>query len=217
MRINNREIQRVLIIDDDPAARDGYSYPVEDLELEPIKVTDPFETTESFIANIRDTDVVACDYHLRKHRYAPCDGDVLAAECFKAGIPGMLCTSYTDVAATIRRDCLRYIPALLTSNSPEPDSLVEAWKECLNEMSGRFRPTRRPWRTLVRIAEIDFDRACFYVVVPSWDIHKKIRIDNEGVPASIRNCLKPDGRLHAQVNIGAESYEELFFEFEESE
>ena len=211
MNIHGREINRVLIVDDDPAARDGYAYPVEELDLKPIKVTGPVETPVSFIANIKPADVVVCDYHLKKHSYASCDGDILMAECYKAQIPGILCTTFTDVDSTIRRDCLRYIPSLLRTNSPEPDAFIDAWEKCLGEMSGRFHPTRRPWRSLVRVEEVDHDRGYFYAIVSSWDVHKKIRIDNDSIPAKIRELLQPGRRFHAEVNTGAESHEELFF------
>ena len=160
MRIDGKEISRVLILDDDPAAREGYAYPVEELQLEAVKVPGPIDAPASFLGGVRASDVVVCDYHLRKHNYAACDGDIIVAECYKAGIPGMLCTTFTDVDATIRRDCLRYIPALLKTNSPEPRAFIEAWRSCLSEMQGMFRPTRKPWRTLVRIAEVDRDRGC---------------------------------------------------------
>ena len=211
MRLNDgKEICRVLIVDDDPAARDSYAYPIEDLELKPLKVPGPVEPV-SFVAKVGPSDVVVCDYHLRRRSYSSCDGDELLVACYKAGIPGMLCTSYTDVDATIPRRCLRFIPSLLRTNSPEPEEFVEAWEKCQTEMNGIFHPTRRPWRSLVRVEEVDNDRECFYAVVSSWDVHKKIRIDKDSVPKGIRKLLQPGRRFHAQVNTGAESHEDLFF------
>ncbi len=48
-------------------------------------------------------------------------------------------------------------------------------------------------------------------MVSSWDVHKKIRIDNDGVPGEILKRLQPGRRFHAEVNTGAESHEDLFF------
>ena len=45
MNIQGREITRVVIVDDDPDARDGYAYPVEDLALEPLKISGPIGNT----------------------------------------------------------------------------------------------------------------------------------------------------------------------------
>lgn len=212
MRIYNKEINRVLIVDDDPAARDSFAYPIEELQLESVKVPGPVGTPQAFIEDVKSSDVVLCDYHLKKHSYAVCDGDVLMAECYKARIPGMLCTTFTDVDITIRRDCLRYIPALLKTSSPEPNALVTAWRKCLSEMNGTFHSTRKPWRTLVRVEEIDDDRRCFYAVLPAWDSRKKVRIDIEIIPEEILKLLKPGKRFHAEVNTGAESHAELFFD-----
>ena len=217
MKIYNKEIRRVLIVDDEPRARDGYAYPVEELELEPIKIPGPVDTPKSFIDFVEPSDAVVCDYHLKKHSYARCDGDELMAKCYRAGIPGMLCTSFTDVNFTIRRDCLRYIPALLKTNSPEPDEFIKAWEKCLSEMGGLFHPTRKPWRTLVRVSEVDNFRGYFYAVVPAWDSRKKVRIANDDIPKNILELSEPGKRFHAKVNIGAESHEDLFFVSWESE
>ena len=211
MWIHDREVGRVLIVDDEPAARDGYAYPVEELGLEPGKVQGPVGAPESFIARVTPSDVVVCDYRLKKHDYAACNGDVLVAECYKAGIPAVLCTTFTDAGFTIRRYCLRFIPVVLNTNSPEPETLIEAWKKCLTEMRGIFHPARKPWRTLVEVEEVDSDRGFFYVVVPAWDAHKKVRIDNDGMPDEILKRLQPGRRFHAEVNTGAESHEDLFF------
>ena len=211
MLIHGKEIRRVLIVDDDPAARDSFAYPVEELGLEPVKVSELVDTPQSFIGHLHQSDAVVCDYHLKKRSYAKFDGDLLISACYKECIPGALCTTFTDVDVTIPRSCLRYIPSLLKTNSPEPEAFVGAWEKCLSEMSGTFHPTRRPWRSLVRVEEVDDDRECFYAVVSSWDVHKKIRIDKDSVPKGIRKLLQPGSRFHAEVNTGAESHEDLFF------
>lgn len=216
--IHDREISRVLIVDDDPAARDGYGYPVEELGLEPVMVEGPVDNVQSFVTEAKQSaDAVVCDYHLKKHNYAACDGDILVAEFYKIGIPGMLCTTFTDVDVTIRRECLRYIPALLKKNSPDPKELEEAWEKSLREIDGTFHPTRRPWRTLVRVAEVDDEGGYFYAIVPAWDSQQKIRLYKDNLPDKIRNRVELGRRFHAQVNTGAESHEDLFFISWESE
>lgn len=211
MTILGREVERVLIVDDEPAARGGYGYAVEDLNLEPLMVSGPVRSPESFAALAGATDAVICDYHLKQRSYAQCNGDELVAACHKAGIPSILCTTFTDVGVTIRRDCLRYIPSLLRTNSPEPEALVDGLKQCIGEMQQVFQPKRRPWRTLVRVAAMDEEGGYFHVVVPGWSPWKKIRLYNDGVPDEIQRLLEPGRRFHAEVNIGAGSDEDLFF------
>ena len=208
LTIGSRRIDRVLIVDDEPAARDGYAYPIEDMGLEPVKVPGPV-VARTFIDNIRQSDAILCDYHLKKHDYAECDGDVLTAECFKAGVPAILCTTFSDIDVTIRRDCLRYIPALRKTISPTPEELQRAWEMCLTEMNGKFHHERRPWRTLIRVIELERDY--FYAVVPSWDHRQKIRIYNDNLPERVRQLLAPDRRFHAKVNKGAKGHQDLFF------
>ena len=211
MTIDSREVDRVLIVDDESDARDGYGYAVEDLGMEPVMVVEPVQSPESFVDLAGPTDAVICDYHLKQRRYAACNGDELVAACYREGVPGVLCTTFTDVGVTIRRDCLRYIPALLKTSSPDPEAFVGGLKQCIGEMKGTFRPARRPWRTLVRVAAVEEEAGYFHVVVPAWSPEKKIRLYNESVPSGIRGLLEPGRRFHAEVNIGAGGDEDLFF------
>lgn len=210
MEIQGRAIERAFIVDDDPAARESYEYAIEDLDVQPVPVEGPLDDVDSFIRTIQRSDVLLCDYHLRKRPYASCDGDELIAKCYRADVPGVLCTTFTDT--TLRRDRLRYIPGLIKTGSPDPDDLVRAWARCISELNGRFEPARHPWRTLVRVEELDPERKFVYVIVPPWDVHQKVRIDMDSLPDPIRQRLRPDRRFHAMVNTGAESYEDLFFE-----
>ena len=215
MRLQNRTIERALIIDDDPNARESYDYAIEELDLQPHHVQGPLRDISSFIDTVQPSDVLVCDYHLKRHTYADYDGDQLLARCYREGIPGVLCTTFTDAA--IRRDYLRYIPGLIKTGSPEPDELVNAWDRCLRELDGEFEPSRRPWRTLVRVDEVDEQRGLVYVIVPPWHVRQKIRVDVESMPPEVQQLVQPDRRFHALVNTGTESYEDLFFDRWETE
>ena len=215
--ISDREITRVLIVDDEPAARDGYRYAIEELGLDPLMIPGPLDSTQSFVEHAEPSDAVVSDYRLKMHSYAACDGDVLVAACFRARIPAMLCTTFTDVDVTIRRDCLRYIPALVKTISPDPDTFVDAWAACVGEMNGRIRSSRKAWRTLVRIADVVADGRYFHAVVSAWRPHQKVRVYYDSVPDRVRMLLRPDARFHALVNLGAEDAEDLFFDAWEAE
>ena len=215
MQLQNRSIDRALIIDDDEQSRQSYEYAIEEVGLTPYRVEGPLQDLSSFISTIEPSDVLVCDYHLKKHDYADYDGDQLLAQCYKKGIAGALCTTFTD--ATLRRDNLRYIPGLIKTGSPAPDDLIDSWERCLRELDGEFEPSRHPWRTLVRIDEVDDDRGVVYVIVPPWDVRKKVRVDIESMPLNVQQLVEPDRRFHALVNTGAESHENLFFENWETE
>lgn len=215
-KILGREIRRAIIVDDDPLARDAYAYAIEELNLEPFKFSGPLDDLNSFIKGLRPAeDVMVCDYHLKRHNYACCNGDALMAECYKEKIPGILCSTFTDVDATIRRDYLKNIPARLETDSPQPEELISAWEKCIREMDGTFHPTRKSWRTLIRVEEKDSKSRVVYVVIPAWDTQKKVRVDYNSLPQKMLRIMRPNYRFHAGVNIGARRYEDLFFDFGE--
>ncbi len=219
LAIGDRIIERIHIVDDDPAARIGFGYSVVDTDLTPVFQDAPIMNLDDFIASIdSDTDAVLCDYHLRKRAaYAAFDGDAVIAACYRARIPGLLCTTFSDIGLTLNRHHLRFIPSLLRTSSPEPDAVIQALEVCAAEIAGAFHPKRRPWRTLVRIVEIDEDGGYFYVVIPAWSSQQKVRIDQDEIPEGIKRVLNAGQRLHAQVNIGANSFEELYFDGWEAE
>ena len=214
--IQDRQIERALIVNDEPDAREAYEYVVEDMGVSPYQVVDGLHDSMSpLLSKLQSADVVLCDFHLKKRDYAPYNGDQVLANCFQADIPGVLCTSFAE--PWIRRDCLRYIPGIVRTGNLQPADLIGALKRCVRELDGEFAPDRRPWRTLVRVDDIDHNRHCFYAVVPAWDVRTKVRIYNDNLPASIRALLEPDRRLHALVNTGADSSRDLFFDSWEAE
>ena len=218
LTLHGRTIKRALIVDDEEEARKSYEYLIEDMNLRSLKVAGPLFELHHFIASIESTDVIVCDYHLKKHSYAPCDGDRLLAECYQAGIPGVLCTAIAETP--IRREYIKYIPAIIRSSEPEPDELCRAWKRCILELDNVVEPARRGWRTLVRVAEVDLRRRWFYVIVPAFSVRTKVPIDIDSVPPEIKKRIEEgalDLRFHAVVNTGAETSGELFFDKWEAE
>lgn len=211
IRIGSREIERVLIVDDNPEARQAHEYVIEDMGLSPSKVENICNGNgQSFLDSIRYTDAILCDFHLKNHDYAQYNGDWVMRQCFRKGILGALCTSIQE--APIRRDYLRYIPGLLRNGNPNPDELCSALEKCEEELVGKLLPSRRPWRTLVRVGDIDREHKCFYAVIPAWNPQVKVRIDFDNLPENIRPLVKPDHRFHALVNTGANDSADLYFD-----
>ena len=214
--IHGRQIERALIVDDEPEARNAFEYVIEDMGIRPQQVTGRLRNDiDPFVSSIEPTDVILCDFHLKKHSYAPCNGDKLMAVCFQAGFPGVLCTTIPE--APIRRDYLRYIPGVIRTGNPEPDKLIQGWKRCLLEQEGCFEPARRSWRTLVRVDHVEPEGRWFYAVVPSWHVRTKVMIDYDALPREFHDLVEPGRRFHAAVNTGAESAQDLFFDSWESE
>src|SRR4051794_8005938 len=109
-----RPLQRVSVVDDDEAARESYSFTVEDLQLQPVLETSPPSDPEEFVTDLaKRADAVICDYHLGKRRYAVYNGDLVVAKCYLKHFPAVLCTAVTDFEVTLMRARRRHIPALL--------------------------------------------------------------------------------------------------------
>lgn len=207
--IEGHAVERVLIVDDQADARGAYGELVEDLDLVPVEIPGPVDE-DSLLSLATERDVILCDYHLKRQEYAGCDGDVLLARCVERGMPGVLCTGYSDFGLAIRRDCLRWIPSRVRSREVEPQAFLDGWAECFREIGGSLHPSRRPWRTLVRVEEVNLERGYISAIVPGWSAQDGVQIQLESVPTGVRSRLRPDARFFCQVNVGAESGEELF-------
>lgn len=58
----------------------------------------------------------------------------------------------------------------------------------------------RPWRTLVRVHDVEENAGYFHVIVPAWDTRKKLRLRLQDIPEEIRRRVKEGERFHAKVN-----------------
>ena len=67
------------------------------------------------------------------------------------------------------------------------------------------------WRQLVRVVDVSDNREYCHIVVPGWYSNEKIKINLETLPENIQGLIMVGKRLHAQVNVGAENYEDLRF------
>ena len=74
-----------------------------------------------------------------------------------------------------------------------------------------IHPTKRLWRTLVRVTHLFPSRGLFSVVIPAWDAKVWVPIEQDSVPEEVRGILCPGKRLHVKVNIGAEDAKDLVF------
>ncbi len=210
MSDSSHVIERILIVDDDSSAREGFGYPLEELGITPVPEPGPITDLQRFVEEVPGrAQAVLCDYRLKTDgRYSSVNGDELVAACYRRRIPGLLCTQYSDVFVEVNR---RFIPVLLTTSSPTPEVIDAALRRCQDELAGSVHPARRPWRTLVRVHDAEEADYC-HVVVPVWDPHKKIRLYYQDVPEEVRQRVKAGARLHAKVNVGADSFEEIYFD-----
>lgn len=208
-------IRRVLVVDDNEQSREGYGYPLEEMGLIPVFQNKRIPVNlKSFVAAIPSrADAVFSDFRLTiQPNYARLDGDALVAACYQRGIPAILCSTFADVESHLNRMLLRYIPSLLRQNDPGPAVVEKAFTDCLREIKGQFRPGRRPWRTLVRINDVDDTATECHVIIPAHSVSEKIGIHVADLPRHIQPLIRPEARFHAEVNVGAESSGEIYFD-----
>lgn len=214
LQIDDRLIERVQIIDDEPSAREAYSFSVEDLDLVPVMADQPqYTDLYRFITMIRSHSHAAiCDYHLSTSNYATFDGGATVAALYQQKFPAILCTRYYDAEIDSIRPHRQNIPVLLKPDDLEPETIEDGFRRCIAEFQGHISPTRKPWRTLLRVDSIDSEKGYFYVVIPGWNPKEIVRLRLKDVPETIRTRVQQEqARFHARVNIGAENYEDLFF------
>ena len=218
-QIENKTFERVSIVDDDFEARGSYEYSVEELGVTAVQEDGPLNDLQRFLEELPTrADAVLCDFHLRKQgHYADFDGDALVAACYRDNFPAVLCTSYTDVDIISLRSRRRFIPVLLKPRDLNPDNIANGFQQCVQEFNGNFQPSRRPWRTQVRVEEVEAERRYFYVVISGWSSREKISISFDNLPRIFQSLVEPQKRLHAQVNVGAENPDDLYFDSWESD
>lgn len=213
LTIDGVDIRRVGLIDDEPEVRNTYRMTVEDLELEAVCESGPLPPLESFLVDAQSrADAAICDFKLRiVGNYATFDGAELAARWFDLGFPAILCTRWDDASIDGFRKYRAKVPTLIKPGDLDTDSIAKGFEVCLHEMRGKFLNGRKPHRTLVRIEELPKDSLFCYVVVPAWDPSKVLRLHRSDLPTELLSTLCGGSRLYAEVNLGAEGSEELYF------
>lgn len=212
LQVYNRVVEKVGVVDDDRSGRDTLANEVEDADLIPIKFDGRYASIDTLVeAVVRSgSQAVICDYRLNMHNYVTGTGAEAISRWYDRNLPAILFTSDVTAAKEIRRYRAR-IPVLMDKEDlEEPELLREGLEICVAELEGNFRPERRPWQTLVSILAIhDFG---IEVEVPAWKTNETILLGKDDFPTSLWNLLNPDTNLFAEVNIGAERADDLYFQ-----
>ncbi len=203
-------IKRIAVIDDDRVAREAYADSIADACFVPFKQNERLKSIEELIQILKaNADAAVCDQRLAPGNYASFLGAEAVAALYSEHYPAILITQYADADLDVIRLHRRKIPSMLSSGGLDEDAIKIGIIKCLNEFEDFYVKERRPWRTLIRVAEIDQRHA--YVIVPSWDPKTKIKLPL-GLFGSYKDSLAHGMRFFALVNIGAEKNEDLFFD-----
>lgn len=219
LNIQDRQIERVVLIDDNADVRKNYGYHVDDLNLQPFSIENPIRTLDDLLNNFTsDRDGAICDYHLNNSTYSVFNGDEIVKTLYLRKFPALLCSRDSDAPHSIRR-LRQYIPNLVFSSDLSSEIIEKSFEISIAEFKGNFRSNRKPYQTLVRIEnKDDFQKDCMKVsvVIPGWDTKRMIEIiiKKEETPIfdDIKTSLEygQDYRAFATVNLGTESPDEIY-------
>ena len=216
LKIADREISTMCLIDDDSAVRDSYLLNIEDLNLSANSIEGPIDDLAEFIKkHSASSQAAICDQNLTVAGYSKFDGAEIVVNWYQHKFPVILCTKYEQEIAIKLRKFREFIPALLDPDELNPESIQKNLEICINEFNGKILPSREVWNALIRVENIDRETNSnnpdLNVVIPSWQPQKGIRLMMRDLPHDIASQVREGTRLSARANIGAERHEDLFF------
>lgn len=213
LQFNGTVISRVGVVDDVADLRSTLAAELSLIDLVPDVYVGPFSTLSNLVETVMNQDTaVVCD-HQFSNNYAPETGAKAVAAWYQKGFPALLTTAYEQPKILEIRRYLPFIPVLLDTSKMEPDLIIRGFEICVNEFKGNFASFRKPWQSLVRIVNVEGEAgsSIIDVIVPSWNSLKIIQLPAEIFPVELHKHLIAGERFFAQVNIGAESHNELYF------
>lgn len=218
--IEGKQIDRVVILDDNKASRQAIIETVADGNVNAVPVDGPLRGFDEAIRQITTTgDALVSDLHLTEGRYADFDGARVVAEVYRRGFPGVLYTAWAEPKLDEIRRYRRWMPAVIDcEDATDPEAFFLGFQLCLKEFSGHFSATRKPWRVLVRVEEAILagptPKVC--VVIPGWHATRVIKLLPVDIPKSVLKEIElGKNRFHAMANKGAESAGELYVDWTE--
>ncbi len=203
-------VDKTLIIDDQPEAREVFAETIEDAALTPLPASGPLGDPDTYLKKSIDGPATAalCDQFLHHRNYARFEGTELLKRFYQACFPAVLCTQYDELLDDIR-SYRRWIPSLQRPHEMDGEGFLSGVEECLSEFAGEFRPKREPWRTQIKIVDVRVDERRFFVEIPAWS-STIVPLKYQGVPEFITTELREGWRCRAHVNLGAEGLQDLY-------
>lgn len=209
------DIQRILVVDDNPSVRESYAFPIEAAEREAVIQEDSLGSLESFLANQLHADAAVSDYQLSPGNYANFDGARLVSEWYKRNFPAILCTQFDKANVARFRVLRRWIPVVMRPDELDQDSLMHGLELTQREFRDSFVPARRPWRALVHFVEFSDEENYANAKVPGWG-EEIVALRAKDLPPNLKLRIKTaqdrdeQFQCYAIANLGAERNEELY-------
>jgi hypothetical protein len=214
MTLADGAIEKVKIIDDQPDAAEWLKYEVEEAGFQPIIVSCPAPSLADLPSLIEPRTGFIFDHLLSPGNCANYVGAEAVALLYARKAPALLITTYSmDADVGIRR-WRASIPVLLDRDAVDQDSLNAGFSKCLRELRDGPPSSRQTLPAIVRVERVSFetDEPVLDVIVSSWNPRKAVRLPLLMLPEHLRGSVQMGTRLIADVNVGAESGDELFFD-----
>lgn len=211
--------QRIAVFDDYPNGRERWSETVLAVGMEPFPVVQapPLAEVGAFLTANGISEVLS-DHRLSERPYANYSGAELVKACYMAKVGAVLLTNWTrQDADTTLRTYRRWLPFVIdTQQMDVPNAeVLTALKQADEEVRKGVIPRQRePFRTIMTVARIDAQagRDIVRVLMGQWKPDQEVGFPLDMIPAHMRNEVKPNGLLLAQVNLDAERVEDLYFD-----
>jgi hypothetical protein len=212
-------IRKIAIIDDDEQALEVISLQIEDMKgFEPVPIdrSDEYYSDVNKLASyIASKNVygVICDLRLQTYNFAEFYGSELVSILYDRGIPSILIAQdfSTDFNVSIRKFRDK-IPVLIKREHISDSEVVRGIEYCLSEINGAFSSSRKSYNTLVRIESMSNEdgESVVDAIIPSWHYDTVVRFPKSIIPEYLHERLRIGDRLFADVNIGAEAYDQIY-------
>lgn len=209
---------KIAVVDDDKELAEATAWDIEEAGYEPFLLFEGCFTDVNKLASHikKNTEGAVCDHRLSNSGLANFYGAELVAALYDRKLPSLLITQYTEMDTSLSiRKWRRKIPVLLSREQANASSIAKGIEISRSELNGNILSSRKPYRTIVRITNIDEEshEPVVDAFVPGWNPHKAVRFPASLVPEQLQYILsKPNVRLFAHVNIGAEKSDDLYFE-----
>ena len=164
---------------------------------------------------LRGAEAAVCDHRLRPQGFAKFDGAELVAFLISKSLPAILISQFVDQDYDVSiRHWRAKLPSVLSRDEFRADTFAAALEICRKEIRGVLTPQRRRHRVLIRIVDIqnEANQRVVDAIIPAWSRKTAVRFPFAIVPLRLRARLKKNGYLIAQVNLGTNRPEDLFFD-----
>lgn len=209
------KISRVAIYDDSAEHRDALAETLVDAKYDPVPIDVPFETAERCSQELEQYDAAIVDQRLSPGNFGAYMGSEVISKLYDKHRPALLVSAWSQVDREDIQQYRRNLACILAKGEYEPEDIRAGFEQCIFEFEGTFSPQRRATPTIIYIAA-DYDRDCsrkrVNAFVPSWDPNQGISFPIDIIPIDLIDHLREGTYLSADVNTGADSQDELYFE-----